>query len=103
MSITDVIQQMSAAEGAACELSAESATESKRVSCVVVMDAGKVVGICTERDIVRLTANKITLVRSLDDIVVRDVMTSPVKTLEASAFKDIFAVLFLYPSFAHCR
>ena len=57
-------------------------------SCVIVLRDEKLVGILTERDIVRLTAQK----RSLDDLLVRDVMTYPVVTLNESTFPNLFFV-----------
>lgn len=85
-SVADVIQRMSTDSNAA----------TKRVSCAIVVEAAKVIGICTERDVVRLTATDFSKTRSLSKTPVRDIMTSPVKTLEKSAFQDIFAVLFLF-------
>ncbi|NEQ52622.1 MAG: CBS domain-containing protein [Leptolyngbya sp. SIO3F4] len=65
---------------------------SRHASCALIVEAQRIIGIFTERDIVRLTANGV----SLGDLTVADVMTSPVKTLQQSAFQDIFAVLFLF-------
>lgn len=61
-------------------------------SCVLIVDNDQTMGIFTERDIVRLTAEGV----DLSSLTVADVMTSPVKTLQQSAFQDIFAVLFLF-------
>ncbi|MFG6101884.1 CBS domain-containing protein [Leptothoe sp. EHU-05/26/07-4] len=61
-------------------------------SCVLIVDNDQTIGIFTERDIVRLTADGV----DLSALTVADVMTSPVKTLQQSAFQDIFAVLFLF-------
>ncbi|MEL6856707.1 MAG: CBS domain-containing protein, partial [Cyanobacteria bacterium J06607_13] len=55
-SVAAVIQQMSAAEGEECSLSKPAAEMRRRASCAVVVNDETVVGICTERDIVRLTA-----------------------------------------------
>ena len=65
---------------------------SRHNSCALVVEAEQIVGIFTERDIVRLTAEG----RDLGPLRVAEVMTSPVKTLQKSAFQDIFAVLFLF-------
>ena len=65
---------------------------SSSCSCVLVMQDGKILGIFTERDIVRLTAQNIDLER----VKVAQVMAQPVITLDESAFNDIFAVLFLF-------
>jgi len=75
---------------------AQSAGKTKRASCAIIVERDTVVGICTERDIVRLTATKLQLTTPLASIPVSRIMTSPVKTMEASAFQDIFAVLFLF-------
>jgi signal transduction histidine kinase/CBS domain-containing protein/ActR/RegA family two-component response regulator len=69
-----------------------------RSSCVLVLREQKVVGILTERDIVRLTAQK----HSLADLLVRDVMTYPVVTLYESAFPDLFFVINLLQKY-HIR
>jgi len=61
-------------------------------SCVLVMQGGEILGIFTERDIVRLTAQNIDLER----VKVAEVMIQPVITLDESAVNDIFAVLFLF-------
>ncbi|MEM9087678.1 MAG: CBS domain-containing protein [Cyanobacteria bacterium P01_F01_bin.53] len=96
-SITDVISQMSAVEGERCWVTNTAIASTKaRVSCALITENNQVVGIITERDIVRLTAAQTSAAPSLADIPVSTVMTSPVKTMEASAFQDIFAVLFLF-------
>ncbi|MEO1347400.1 MAG: PAS domain S-box protein [Cyanobacteria bacterium J06635_15] len=57
-----------------------------RSSCVVVVDGGQqIVGMLTERDIVRLSAQR----QSFDDISIGHVMASPVMTLRESEFTDI--------------
>ena len=61
-------------------------------SCVLVMENKELLGIFTERDIVRLTAKGVDLER----LKVAEVMIQPVITLDKSAFNDIFAVLFLF-------
>ena len=74
-----------------CGLTAEG-DNIRHASCALVVEAEQIIGIFTERDIVRLTAEGIDLA----PLTVADVMTSPVKTLQQSAFQDIFAVLFLF-------
>ncbi len=56
-----------------------------RSSCVLVVEDGHVIGILTERDIVKLSAKYI----SLDHLIIRDVMASPVFTLNEANFTDI--------------
>ncbi|MEE3716334.1 PAS domain S-box protein [Tumidithrix elongata RA019] len=60
-----------------------------RSSCVLAMEGGKVVGILTERDIVRLSAQQ----RSLDTVTLREVMASPVVTLREADFTDLFSAV----------
>lgn len=75
----------------------------KPASCAIVVapdtqdpsSPHQVIGILTERDIVRLTATQYGD-RKLEAVPVSSVMTTPVKTMEESAFQDIFAVLFLF-------
>ena len=61
-------------------------------SCVLVMEGKELLGIFTERDIVRLTAKDV----NFEQLKVAEVMIQPVITLDKSAFNDIFAVLFLF-------
>ncbi|MEO0685200.1 MAG: CBS domain-containing protein [Cyanobacteria bacterium J06649_11] len=65
---------------------------SSSCSCVLVMEGKELLGIFTERDIVRLTAKHI----NLEQLKIAEVMIQPVITLEKSALNDIFAVLFLF-------
>lgn len=89
ISVAEVVSRMSSKAG------------DRRTSCAIVVGgADAVIGIVTERDIVGLTASQAAsqaiAVQSLEDILVSTIMTTPVKTLEMEAFKDIFAVLFLF-------
>lgn len=63
-----------------------------RSSCVLVIDAGQVLGILTERDVVRLTARQV----DLTSLTMADVMVTPVITLAERNFREIFAALFLF-------
>ncbi|MFG6098750.1 EAL domain-containing protein [Leptothoe sp. ISB3NOV94-8A] len=56
----------------------------ERASCVVIVEAGSVVGILTERDVVRLTARQL----ALDDLTIADVIVSAALTLGESDFTD---------------
>jgi len=60
-----------------------------RASCVVVVEGSQVIGILTERDVVRLCANH----PLLDEVPVRQVMIAPVLTLRESALTDLFSVI----------
>ena len=73
------------------ELGATSSIAS-RSGCVLVMDGDRLMGIFTERDIVKLTARE----EIFGDLTVAEVMTQPVITLQEENFQDIFAVLFLF-------
>lgn len=87
-SVADMLRQMS------------HRSDSTRTSCAVVVDdLESVIGIVTERDIVRLTASQTQTTQTTQpfpDMVVSAIMTAPVKTLPLEAFQDIFAVLFLF-------
>jgi CBS domain-containing protein len=61
-------------------------------SCLLVVQDGDLVGILTERDVVRLTA----IAYDFDNALVADVMISPVVTLPAHSVGDIFAAIFLF-------
>jgi CBS domain-containing protein len=63
-----------------------------RSSCVLVMNGTALLGILTERDVVRLTANAINFAVTT----VGEVMIHPVITLPQQAIQDIFAALFLF-------
>jgi len=71
------------------ESEAESLHLEARSSCVLIVEDNKLLGILTERDVVRLSAQK----RSLDKLVISDVMADPVITLKESAFTDILLPL----------
>jgi PAS domain S-box-containing protein len=55
-------------------------------SCILVTEAEKLVGILTERDIVRLLAEQ----RSLEQLKLREIMSSPVITFKKTALTDLF-------------
>ncbi|MEH2379953.1 MAG: GAF domain-containing protein [Nostoc sp.] len=57
-----------------------------RASCVLVVEDGRLLGILTEWDVVRLSAQQ----RSLENLAIRGVMVHPVITLHESAFIDLF-------------
>ncbi|MEE3719262.1 CBS domain-containing protein [Tumidithrix elongata RA019] len=63
-----------------------------KTSCVLVMQGQKLLGIFTERDIVRLTAQAI----DMTNMTVVEVMIHPIVTLPHSSIQDIFAALFLF-------
>lgn len=63
-----------------------------RSSCVLVVQGTEILGIVTERDIVRLTAIGI----DPNETAIDRVMAHPVVTLAQSELRDIFAPLFLF-------
>ena len=96
-SLSDVVTLMSQTRGFSCSLRPEEAsdnlvTQEARASCVLVLEGPKVIGILTERDIVRMTAMGLRL----DNTAISDVMAYPVITLPEKKFQDIFAALFLF-------
>ncbi|MDJ0898653.1 MAG: CBS domain-containing protein [Xenococcus sp. MO_188.B8] len=98
MPLQKAIAMMSQAWGSSCALSAqeqsleEVSRHQVRSSCALIMKDEKILGILTERDIVKLTASGIVFA----DLSVAEVMTHPVVTLNENNFPDIFAALFLF-------
>lgn len=97
ISLTKAIALMGQAKGTKCELFDDHHSEfyfhdKNRSSCLLVMEDSKILGILTERDIVKLTAAELVFTEAT----VAEVMTKPVVTLLKSSFKDIFAALFLF-------
>jgi CBS domain-containing protein len=85
--VIEAIAQMSGAHNL-CQTSnsihSELAYIEMRSSCVIVIEDDRLVGILTERDVVRLITQKPTL----ENILIRDVMTRSVVTLRESDFTD---------------
>ncbi|NER47726.1 MAG: CBS domain-containing protein [Symploca sp. SIO1A3] len=96
--LVEVIALISQARGSSCSLpnldslSDAAPITSTRSSCVLVMQDERLLGIFTERDIVKLTANG----TNFAGVKVRDVMIHPIVTLPQAAAQDIFAALFLF-------
>lgn len=96
--LLEAIAIMSQAQGSSCVLSdQEMSVEEKsghqlRSSCALILKDEKILGILTERDIVKLTAS----MTSFANLTVTEVMTHPVVTLKEDNFSDIFAALFLF-------
>ena len=67
-------------------------SSSNDFSCVLIAADSKLLGILTERDIVKLAAEKL----AFESVIVADVMTQPVRTWEKSNLQDVFAALFLF-------
>jgi CBS domain-containing protein len=69
-----------------------SSMQGTRSSCILVIEENKLLGIFTERDVVKLTA----MGRDFTGVKIADVMIHPVITLVETSFRDIFAALFLF-------
>jgi CBS domain-containing protein len=67
-------------------------TRNTRSSYVLVMQETEILGIFTERDIVRLTA----LDQDFEGLKIAEVMTHPVITVSEADLQDVFAALFLF-------
>ncbi len=95
--ITDVIAQMSQAQ-AQCllpekqPLSDSSIIGEIRCSCVLVVEKSELVGVFTERDVVRLAAENLELA----GVIIGDVMKRSTFTLKESDLQDISTVLNLF-------
>jgi CBS domain-containing protein len=96
--LVEAIALMSETRGQSCLLpNSNSAAEEisineSRSSCVLVMQDSQLLGIFTERDIVRLVASN----TSFAGVKIGEVMNKPVITLNEAHFQDIFAALFLF-------
>ena len=92
--LVEAIAQMSAVR-ATCnatdrgDLALEEIHIDARSSCVLVVRDRRLVGIITERDVVRLIAQHSTL----DDLSVGDVMTHPTIVLDRAEFTDLFTAI----------
>lgn len=97
-SLIDVVNLMHQTRGKSCFLPdfdltiASNSLQAVRSSCVLVIQETKLLGIFTERDIVKLAATG----QDFDNLKIADVMIHPVITLSETLFKDIFAALFLF-------
>lgn len=98
LAVTSAVAQMSAVRDR-CEVKhkedeeLEQLRQDARSSCLLVVEADTLVGIFTERDVVRLSANQGKIPA---DMVIRDAMTSPVIQLKQSEIRDPFTVLNLF-------
>lgn len=89
--VIDAIAQMSGVRSHCQTLEAAHAQLAElhlqvRSSCVLVVEGTQLVGILTERDVVRLSAEQ----QPLDQLEIAAVMARPVITLPESAFTDLF-------------
>ncbi|MDD1416001.1 GAF domain-containing protein, partial [Dolichospermum sp. ST_con] len=91
ISVAEAIAQMSGVRGVCSVTQTTDNQQDKlqieaRSSCVLVVENNQPVGIFTERDVVRLSAQK----RDLANLAIGDVMNHPVVTLRESQFTDLF-------------
>ncbi|MEM1289843.1 MAG: CBS domain-containing protein [Cyanobacteria bacterium P01_H01_bin.162] len=96
-SLVDAIALISQAHHQTCRLTAAATSADQpaitgRASCVLITQGRTVLGILTERDVVRLTAQAL----DLRTTTVAEVMAQPVVTLPEHSLQDIFAALFLF-------
>lgn len=68
-------------------------------SCVLIMEGAKLLGLLTERDLVKIAAGGI----NLEAVTAASVMTSTVITLRKSDLQDVFAVLKLFCQHRICH
>ena len=68
-------------------------------SCVLVVEDRQLLGIFTERDIIRLSAKQ----RSLEQITMAEVMISPVISLQESALTNLFLAISLLQQHDICH
>ncbi|MEL6319535.1 MAG: CBS domain-containing protein [Cyanobacteria bacterium J06626_14] len=95
--LIDAIALISQAHRQTCLLDDNTAASNRppktvRASCVLVTQGKTILGILTERDVVRLTAQAI----DLQTTTVAEVMAHPVITLPERSVQNIFAALFLF-------
>ncbi|WP_371357639.1 CBS domain-containing protein, partial [Hydrocoleum sp. CS-953] len=92
--VSEAIAQMGNADSLCSTTQADndhtdSLHKQARTSCVVVIEEAKVVGILTERDIVRLSIEQ----PNLNTLLIREVMTSPVLTVRKSELSNLFSII----------
>jgi len=89
--LSEVVAVMSQSQGSSCQLSAlgEPTPTTKQSSYALVVSEERLVGIFTERDLVKLAAAE----TYLSAMTISDVMTKPVVTLKRSQCSNIFSVL----------
>ncbi len=95
--VIEVIGLISRSHDRACRLSGVSVAAmpelpARGASCVLIMEHDRLLGILTERDVVRLAADGI----DLEGVPISAVMIHPVITLSEATPQDVFAALFLF-------
>ena len=92
--VESVIEQMYQAVGQGCDLAVAELEASphpahKQFSCALIMQDHQLLGIFTERDVVRLVAEQTDLAA----VTIAEVMTQPLITLQRSDAHSVFTVL----------
>ncbi len=93
--LLDVIDLMGQRRSRTCALTpshGSALAKANSTSCAIIQQDNQVLGILTERDIVRLAATRI----QDQPLPVSDFMASPVVTLVEDDFQDVFSALFLF-------
>lgn len=95
--IVDAIALMSQARGSNCALSPATSSLNANLlqrqpsSCILVVEAGRLLGILTERDVVKVTVDG----RNLSGVKIASVMTKQVLTLTKSGSQSVFTAMVL--------
>ncbi len=102
--LKDVMLNMSKISGKTCDLlcnieSVISDKDDRPVSCALVVDEGKLQGIVTERDLVRLTLEG----KNPEFVQVAEVMNTNVVTLSLEEFTDLFVAYHLMQHHKICH
>ncbi len=89
--LSEAIFKMSQTQGNYCDISSPKKKENyiptrQHISCALVVENDQLIGILTERDLVKLVNTKATF----QNTKVKDVMTSPVISLKVEEFTDLF-------------
>ena len=90
--LMEVLDLMYRQRTQASETLASTGVPEARASCVLACGDKKLMGLLTERDVVRLTAQGV----SFEEIKIGQVMTQQPITLKESAYKNLFSVLSLF-------
>ncbi|NMF58261.1 PAS domain S-box protein [Pseudanabaena yagii] len=91
--LTEAIAQMVAGRSQ-CSVDYDAHNDFHRmgISCVLIVEESQVIGILTERDVVRL----ITQSLPIEQLTVSDVMTHPVITLRESDFSEVLSAIKIF-------
>lgn len=99
-SVREAIALISQGRQTICGVSKEAEEPQQNLlvqaSCVLITESERIVGILTERDVVRLTSQIADAVTDVWSQPVAEVMVHPVITLSEQSVQDIFAALFLF-------